>query len=92
MMSLEQLGDLTPPPRRVLEVALDVLLSAPGKYERPEDEQDADVKYLRGRLHQWKPSTDLKVEQFDRAVLRVIIETLRIADPSPRSRRARAHR
>lgn len=52
----------------LLQVALDVRMTANGSYTRPGGEQKADVKILNYALKHWKKSAHPRAESFDAAV------------------------
>jgi len=54
--------------RNILSASLDVHTTACGSFERPQEEQEADVKALLHIVQEWK-STD---KRFDAAVLEVV--------------------
>ena len=77
-LTLEELGELTPDDRSLLQVTEDVWRRAHTFHDGPVVEQEADVIYLRGRVARWRPSVP-GCETWDALVKTLVHVALRAA-------------
>ena len=63
-------------PRNILQMALDVHGTTVGHYERSQQEQDLDIKYLTNRIKDWRTYDDMPGHKFDFAVKQLVLAAL----------------
>lgn len=63
-------------PRNLLQLALDVHMTANGSMERSRSDQRADIAEIEGRLVEWHPSPRFTFD-FDQAVRNVLLVAVR---------------